>query len=126
MNANTPHAGLPGTTAPGQRASDDVAELTPEQHRALREHVSEIAALTREFLPDEYAIGAEVRRGISGPEAMVAVEPPVGHPVSAGFAPEMNDVEDLDLDTSEVARGLAATAALQVKQSIDSDDLAAR
>ncbi|PSP79512.1 hypothetical protein BRC81_04670 [Halobacteriales archaeon QS_1_68_20] len=126
MNANTPYAGLPGVTPPGERAPEDVSEVTPEQHRALREHVSEIASLTREYLPHEYAIGAEVRRGATGPEATVAVEPPVGHPVSAGLSPELNDIEDLDVDASEVARGLAATAALQVKQAMDGHDLAAR
>lgn len=126
MNANTPHAGLPGVTPPGRRNADDLADLTPEQHRRLREQVSEIAAVTREYLPDEYAIGAELRQGSAGPEATVAVEPPLGHPVSAGFALEFDEVDDVDVDVDEVARGLAATAALQVKQAMDGEDLAAR
>lgn len=126
MNGNTPHAGLPGVTPPGQRSADDLPELTPEQHRRLREQVSEIAAITREYLPDEYAIGAELRRGHSGPEATVAVEPPVGHPVSAGFALDLDEVDDMDVDADEVARGLAATAALQVKQVMDGEEMAAR
>ena len=126
MNGNTPYAGLPGEISPGERASQDLPELTPDQRRILREHVSEIAAITREYLPDGYAIGAEVRQGAGGPEAMVAVEPPVGHPVSAGFTPDLEDLDDADLDAAEVARGLAATAALQMKQAMDGEELAAR
>lgn len=127
MNGNTPYAGNPGVTPAGQRASADVANLSPEQRRILREHVSEIVSFTREYLPDAYVVGGELRQGATGPEAAVAVEPPVGHPVSAGFAPEGEDLEDADFEPREVARGLAATAALQVKRSIDGNEtMAAR
>lgn len=127
MNGNTPYAGLPEVTPAGRRSTVDLPRLSADQRRILREHVSDIVARTREYLPDEYAIGGELRQGVDGPEATVAVEPPVGHPVSAGFAPDLEDIEDADFDAQEVARGLAATAALQVKQALDGEeDLAAR
>jgi len=123
MNGNTPYAGLPGMTQAGKRATDDVPELSPAQKTALRRDVTAIAARTREFLPNEYVVDGDVHQGVGGPQARVAVKPPVGDPVSAGFAPE---VEDVDLDgplidddeQAEVARGLAASAAFQVKQAL--------
>ena len=120
MNGNTPYAGLPGSTQAGKRASADVPELTAEQKRRLRADVSRIAALTREFLPDEYVVDGDISNGVGGPQATVAVNPPAGHPVSAGFTP---DPEDLDAglektETDEVAKGLAASAALQVMNAI--------
>jgi len=55
----------------------------------------------------------------------VAVRPPVGNPVSAGFTPEFENLADDDLisdeDREEVARGLAASAALQVKAALGDD-----
>jgi hypothetical protein len=127
MNGNTPYAGRPGVTQAGRRAPADVPELTPDQKRVLREHVSDVVTLTRDYLPDAYAVGGELRQGAGGPEAAVAVEPPVGHPVSAGFTPDGEDVADADFEPREVARGLAATAALQVKQTLDGDEtMAAR
>ncbi|WP_435347760.1 DUF5811 family protein [Haloarchaeobius sp. HRN-SO-5] len=122
MNGNTPYAGLPGSTQAGHRASADIPELTPEQKRALRADVANIAARTREFLPDEYVVDGDVSQGISGPQATVAVQPPVGNPISAGFTPDADDLDEESLiapeDQAEVARGLAASAALQVKQAI--------
>lgn len=123
MNGNTPYAGLPGVTQAGKRANDDVPELSADQKAALRRDVTAIAALTREFLPNEYIVDGDVSRGVAGPRARVAVQPPVGDPVSAGFTPE---VDDLELDgqliesdeQAEVARGLAASAAFQVKQAV--------
>ena len=64
MNGNNPYAGSPGVTPAGQRATEDMPELTPEQRRHLRSHVSEIVAMTRELLPDEYAIGGELHQGV--------------------------------------------------------------
>lgn len=121
MNGNTPYAGLPGVAEAGHRAAADVPDLTSDQKRVLRRQVSHIAARTRQLLPDEYAVGSEVRAGTNGPEATVAVRPPVGHPVSAGFTPQGDDLDDgFDAAASdEVARGLAASAALQVKQAAD-------
>ena len=124
MNGNTPYAGVPGTTRAGQRANADVPDLSPEQKRALRDSVASIAALTRDFLPDEYVVGSQVADGASGPKAQVSVQPPVGHPVSAGFQPEADDFDGEDLlshEEDEVARGLAASAALQVKQVMGDD-----
>ncbi|MFC4989526.1 MULTISPECIES: DUF5811 family protein [Saliphagus] len=122
MNGNTPYGGLPGVTNAGERAAEDVAELSGEQKRALNRDVSRIAALTREFLPDEYVVQGDVADGATGPQVRVAVRPPVGHPVSAGFTPDVEAAIDDEMiaadERSEVARGLAASAALQVKQAI--------
>jgi hypothetical protein len=130
MNGNNPYAGRPGTTQAGRRNPADQLELTDEQRQMLREHLSAIASHTRELLPGEYSVAAELRRGATGPQATVAVTPPVGHPVSAGFTPEAADLDGGELpvdDVTEVAHGLAATAALQVKHAMsDADDLAAR
>ncbi|WP_458185664.1 DUF5811 family protein [Haladaptatus sp. NG-WS-4] len=123
MNGNTPYAGIPDVTQAGQRASIDVEELSPDQKRALRDSVSDIATLTRKFLPDEYVIGSQVTNGATGPQATVSVQPPVGHVVSAGFEPENEDLDADELidadDRDEVARGLAASAVLQVKQAVE-------
>ncbi|WP_435333909.1 DUF5811 family protein [Haloarchaeobius sp. TZWWS8] len=122
MNGNTPYAGRPGITQAGKRAAADVPDLTTDQKRALRREVTAIAARTREFLPSEYVVDGDVTQGMSGPQATVAVQPPVGNPVSAGFTPDVDDLEGEHLidpaDQAEVARGLAATAALQVKHAI--------
>ncbi len=122
MNGNTPYAGLPGVTQAGQRATADVPELSLEQKRTLQRNVAQIATRTREFLPNEYVVDSNVADGVGGPQALVAVQPPVGHPVSAGFTPDVEaapeDVITRD-DRNEVARGLAASAVLQVKQAID-------
>ncbi|GAA0647478.1 DUF5811 family protein [Salarchaeum japonicum] len=116
MNGNTPYAG-PNTP--------DVT-LSSAQHRALRESLSRIASRTREFLPDEYTVGSEVNQGSNGPQATVAVRPPVGNPVSAGFTPDF-DEGDTELippsERDEVARGLAASAALQVKAALANADI---
>ncbi|MCL9814427.1 DUF5811 family protein [Natranaeroarchaeum aerophilus] len=125
MNGNNPYAGTPGTTQAGKRASADLAELSASQRRILRENVTRIAARTRSFLPDEYVVDSDVSQASGGARATVAVQPPVGHPVSAGFTPDGDDFEDEQLitddDEFEVARGLAASAALQVKQTVQDD-----
>lgn len=124
MNGNNPYAGSPGVTPAGQRAESDVPELTPEQKRELQKGVAAIAARIREYLPTEYAVGSDLSNGYDGVEATVAVHPPIGHAVSADFAPApeafSNDdgpISEEDLD--EVAKGLAAGAALQVKQVME-------
>ncbi|MEY7848888.1 DUF5811 family protein [Natrarchaeobius sp. A-rgal3] len=121
MNGNTPYAGLPGETQAGKRAAADVPTLTSTQKRLLHRDVSRIAARTREFLPDEYVVDADVSSGVGGPQVTVAVRPPVGHAVSAGFTPNLeNATEEIITsdERSEVARGLAASAALQVKRAV--------
>ncbi|WP_436345612.1 DUF5811 family protein [Natronorubrum sp. FCH18a] len=124
MNGNTPYAGLPGETGAGQRAAADVPDLSRDQKRLLHRDVSRIAARTREFLPSEYVVDSDISSGMTGPQVTVAVRPPVGHAVSAGFTPDLEDVaageEVITADErSEVARGLAASAALQVKQAVN-------
>lgn len=122
MNGNTPYAGSPEMTDAGQRMTDDRPELTAGQRRAIRTDLTAIAEHVRTYLPDEYVVGAEVSRGSNGPEATVAVQPPVGHPISAGFQPDLDADEHVsETDREEVARGLAATAALQVKQAVGDD-----
>jgi hypothetical protein len=124
MNGNNPHAGLPGVTEAGKRASADLPDLTPEQRRTLRQAVSAIAARTRTLLPDEYVVDANLSHSAGGPRATVAVRPPVGQPVSAGFTPNLDDLDTDAIsseDRAEVARGLAASAALQVKRSLGDD-----
>lgn len=121
MNGNTPYAGLPGVTQAGQRAAADVPTLSKAQKRTLHRDVSRIADQTRQLLPSEYVVDADVSHGVSGPRVTVAVRPPIGHAVTAGFAPELDDPTEEIIDASdrsEVARGLAASAALQVKQAV--------
>ncbi len=123
MNGNNPHAGLPGITEAGKRAAADLPELSADQRREIREEIVRIAARTREFLPDEYVVNSNVQSGVSGPRGTVAVHPPAGHPVSADLSLELDDTEfSVDAaDREEVARGLAASAALQVKRSVQGE-----
>lgn len=98
--------------------------LTTTQRQQLRAGLANIAARTREFLPDEYVVGSEIATGRAGVRATVAVQPPAGNPVSAGFEPDFSTDTDEPIpleDREEVARGLAASAALQVKQAIGDD-----
>ncbi|AOW79340.1 hypothetical protein HTSR_0132 [Halodesulfurarchaeum formicicum] len=115
MYGNTPYAGRPG--------DEEVPELSPAARRALQEGVSDVERATRRFLPDDYQVGSRVGQSNSGPQVTISVRPPVGNPVSAGFTPDMDSEEDLIPveDVDEVARGLAASAALQVKQAIGDD-----
>lgn len=124
MNGNTPYAGLPGETGAGQRAAADVPDLSSAQKRLLSRDVSRIADRTREFLPSEYVVDTDVSNGLTGPQVTVAVRPPIGHPVSAGFSPDLEDVTEEVItadERNEVARGLAASAALQVKQAVSNN-----
>ncbi|AAG20169.1 MULTISPECIES: DUF5811 family protein [Halobacterium] len=115
MHGNAPYSG----------PADATGDLSGEQRRALQTSIAQIASRTREFLPDEYVVGSEVTNGSSGVQVTVAVRPPAGNPVSAGFTPEFEDLADDDLipteDREEVARGLAASAALQVKHALGDD-----
>lgn len=116
MHGNTPYAGRPN--------AGDSVDLSPATRRALQKGVSRVAAKTREFLPDDYLVGSEVGQTADGPRVTVSVRPPVGNPVSAGFSPDLDaDLDDLipAEDETEVARGLAASAALQVKQATGED-----
>lgn len=120
MDGNNPDAGRSGTVEAGRRMPADY-EVTAAQRRTLRATAARIAAQTREYLPSEYAVGAEVTAGANGARATVAVRPPAGNPVTAGFEPGTEADTDSpmpDDDRAEVARGLAASAALQVKQAL--------
>lgn len=95
-------------------------ELTPAQRKHLRSELSRVAARTRELLPGEFIVGAEISTDMNGPRATVAVQPPVGSAVSATCPLE----DDLDIDEHEqedIATGLAASAALQVKAAMDAE-----
>lgn len=123
MYGNTPYAGSPGVEGTPEFGDGEPPELTGDQRRVLQEGVADIAAITREFLPEEYVVGGRVQAGSNGIQVTVAVQPPIGNPVSAGFEPQF-DVDDDPIpsgDRREVARGLAASAALQVKQAMDGD-----
>lgn len=124
MNGNNPYAGTRDVVAAGQRTAEDAPSLSPDQRQTIRAALTRIELRTRELLPDEYVVGSEITTGVSGPRATVAVQPPVGNPVSAGFEPDLAaDADPIRAeDRAEVARGLAASAALQVKQVV-ADDL---
>ncbi|MFB6254348.1 MAG: DUF5811 family protein [Halobacteriaceae archaeon] len=123
MNGNDPYRGSQDLLDAGERASEDIPEMSSEQRSALRESVDDIVAKTKTFLPDEYIVGSEIESGINGLTVTVAVQPPVGNPVTAGFEPDISDQSGkvtID-DGNEVARGLAASAAFQVKQAVNDD-----
>lgn len=123
MNGNNPYAGRGDVVDAGKRMAGDAPSLTPEHRRELSRGVAQIASRTREYLPTEFAVGSEISAGATGPQVTVAVEPPVGNPVSAGLEPDLDgDGEFIPSDDrEEVARGLAASAALQVKRALDGD-----
>ncbi|ELZ96501.1 hypothetical protein C440_05118 [Haloferax mucosum ATCC BAA-1512] len=121
MNGNNPYAGAPGVPGAGQPSQD--RELTVEQMDSLRRAVAGIVSRTESYLPEGFAVGSELSTASSGPLATVAVHPPVGHPVSAGFSPNADDLDAglADEDRDEVARGLAASAAFQVMSAVGDD-----
>jgi len=98
---------------------DSVPELDADQRRTLRRDLSSVAARTRELLPSEFVVGSEIVDGSGGPRATVAVQPPVGSVVSADYSPEDAETTITDAQREDIAQGLAASAALQVKQAID-------
>lgn len=100
MYGNTPYGGL----RPG--------DVTPAQRQTLRRDMAAVTSRARSMLPDEFVVGAEIRVGADGPEATVAVRPPVGAVVSAGFAPD-------EADTDVLARELVAGAALEAQRAND-------
>lgn len=118
MNGNNPYAGSPGVVEAGRPATQQ--DLSVEQKQALRRAVAGIVARTESYLPEGYAVGSELSYGSNGPQATVAVHPPAGHPVSAGFRPDVDELEaGLDeTERDEVAQGLAASAAKQVMDAV--------
>lgn len=120
MNGNNPYAGAPGVVDAGR---PEESELSTSEVRHLREAVAGIVSRTQTYLPEGYAVGSELSYGSNGPQATVAVHPPVGRPISAGFTPDEEDLESglTDDDRDEVARGLAASAAFQVMNAVGDD-----
>jgi len=100
MHANSPHAGP---------ADPDVSV---EHRRALRRDLAAVAAETRELLSDEFVVGAELSGHTEGLRATVAVQPPAGSVVSAGFdgGADATPPDALALD-------LAAGAVVEAKRS---------
>lgn len=86
-------------------------EVTPEVRRALRRDCLSVASRARSMLPNSFVVGGEVSSGRDGPRATIAVQPPAGQVVSAGFAAD----EEADYDT--LALELVASAALEAKRT---------
>lgn len=124
MHGNTPYAGLPGTVPFGAAESAGLEELDPDDRRRIERELSQVVARVQTYLPDDYVVDSELAVGSNGLQATVAVKPPVGDVVSAGLVPTLDDIETGETlidraDREEVARGLAASAAWQVKNSVD-------
>lgn len=110
MHGNTPHAGPPD------------AEPSPERRRALRRELVDVATSTRDLLSDEFVVGGEISDDEGALHATVAVQPPAGSVVSAGFEPETSDSADVE----SLAQDLAAGAVLEAKHAAQDVDRAAR
>jgi hypothetical protein len=100
----------------------DTESLSPDQRRRIERDLSRVADQTREYLPGEFVVGSELSAGADGPQATVAVRPPVGSVVSAGYSPDDLERSISEDERDDIARGLAASAALQVKQRLGKDD----
>ena len=99
---------------PGEQGN----QLVPRQQRALVEEVASITATTREYLPDDFSVHGEVS---PGPRVALEVHPPIGPPISAGVSPEIaeGEVGAFSADErEELARRLAASAAVQLRQMV--------
>lgn len=101
---------------------DQTPELSADERRRLRRDLASVAARTRELLPGEFVVGSEISDGANGPRAMVAVQPPIGSIVSAGYAPGESGATIGEQEQDDIATGLAASAALQVKQAYPDDE----
>jgi hypothetical protein len=109
----------------GQSADAGVS-LTPEERKRLRRDLTHVAARTRELLPGDFVVGSELTSSAEGPRATIAVRPPIGSVVSAGYTPERGEDVHIDEDErNDLALGLAASAALQVKQSMPDNEMPA-
>lgn len=97
-------------------------ELSREDRQALRRDLESVATATRELLPGEFIVGSEISAGANGPQATIAVQPPVGSVVSADYTPDLEEgIAIEDAERTDIAQGLAASAALQVKQAFPDD-----
>lgn len=102
MHGNTPHA---GPVEP---------EPSSESRRALHRNLVDVAASTRDLLSDDFIVGGEISDNQGALHATVAVQPPVGSIVSAGFEPDP-ETDDTDIET--MAQELAAGAVLEAKHA---------
>lgn len=105
-------------------ADVDEVELTAEQRQELRQHLAGVTDRMRELLPQEFVVGSEVTDGSGGPQATIAVQPPLGSVVSANYVPEGDGLEFTEEECDDLVHSLAASAALQVKQALGDDDAA--
>lgn len=110
MYGNTPFA-----------EGDSAHELSAAERKDLRRDLASLAARTRELLPSEFVVGSEITDGSNGPRATVAVQPPIGSIVSADYSPAEQSVRIDEDERDDIATGLAASAALQVKQAYPDD-----
>lgn len=100
----------------------EAVTLTAEQRQELRRDLASVAARTRELLPGEFVVGSEISNGATGPRATIAVQPPVGSVVSADYTPDDPESASISADErDDLAQGIAASAALQVKQVMNDD-----
>lgn len=97
-------------------------ELSPAERKRLRRDLAGVAARTRELLPGDFVVGSELREGANGPRATIAVQPPIGAVVRAGYVPDESGRTIDDEQRDEIATGLAASAAVQVKQAYPDDE----
>lgn len=104
MHGNTPYAGK----------RNDGEDASAEEVEHLRRDLRTLADRTRSLLPDEFVVGSEIRTGNDGPRATVAVQPPIGQPVSSGLAAGATSEE-----RDALVHELAAGAAIQVKHALD-------
>ena len=107
------------------RDGSSAPELSADERRHLRRELTSVAARTRELLPGEFVVGSELGSDAGTPRATVAVQPPVGAPVSA-TCPLENGVAIDETEREDIAVGLAASAALQVKRAVDGPTQTAR
>ncbi len=97
-------------------AEGGTEEFTPEERAQLQEELSAVVARTRRLLPGEFAVGSELSEGMDGLTATVAVKPPVGRAVRANYTPSGAGFDEGSRE--ELAAGLAASAAVQVREAI--------
>jgi hypothetical protein len=80
----------------------------------LRRELVDVATSTRALLSDEFVVGGEISGDDGALQATVAVQPPAGSVVSAGFDP---DAETDEADVESLARDLAAGAVVEAKHA---------
>ncbi len=102
-------------------AEPEAVTLSPEQRRLLRRDLSDLTARMRDVLPSEFVVGSEITSDDTGPQATVAVQPPMGAVVSANFTPADDEARIDEEELDDIVHSLAASAALQVKNAMGGD-----